>query len=95
MSQVYHLNARTNQHTRNIINKSKLTNIQLAKLYNLNVIPNANRSNIYRTLKAFNINNVPEEQKAKAKKFKGYEPAYLHINITYLPKFDKQNIIYL
>jgi len=34
------------------------------------IIPNANRSNVYRTLKAFDINRVPVEQKAKAKKFK-------------------------
>ena len=54
------------------------------------IIPHANRSNIYRTLKAFEINKVPEEQKAKAKKFKEYEPGYLHIDVTYLPKFEKQ-----
>jgi transposase-like protein len=56
----------------------------------VDVIPNANRSNIYRTLKAFDINRVPVEEKAKAKKFKEYEPGYLHIDVTYLPKFDKQ-----
>lgn len=53
----------------------------------IDVIPNANRSNIYRTLKAFDINRVPQEQKAKAKKFKEYEPGYLHIDVTYLPRF--------
>jgi transposase-like protein len=52
------------------------------------IVPNANRSNIYRTLKDFDINQVPQEQKAKAKKFKEYEPGYLHIDVTYLPKFD-------
>ncbi len=56
----------------------------------VDVIPNANRSNVYRTLRAFDINRVPVEQKAKAKKFKEYEPGYLHIDVTYLPKFDKQ-----
>ncbi len=56
----------------------------------VDIIPNANRSNIYRTLKAFDINRVPQEQKEKAKKFKEYEPGYLHIDVTYLPKFDKQ-----
>jgi len=145
MSQVYHSNARTNQHVREIIQKSNLTNVELAKSYNVNVktiskhrrrdflndkssrpnrihyalspldkelirvvrtltwmelddltdtmvdvIPNANRSNVYRTLKAFDINKVPEEQKAKAKKFKEYEPGYLHIDVTYLPKFEGQ-----
>lgn len=145
MSQVYHSNARTNQHIREIIQKSNLTNVELAVKYNVNiqtvskwknrdffedkssrpnninyvltylekelirvvrtltwmelddltdtiadVIPKANRSNIYRTLKAYEINIVPVEQKAKAKKFKEYEPGYLHIDVTYLPKFDNQ-----
>jgi len=145
MSQVYHSNARTNQHVREIIQKSDLTNVELAQRYNINVktvakhktrnftndkssrpnkihyalspldkeiirvvrtltwmelddltdtivdiIPHANRSNIYRTLKAFDISRVPQEQKEKAKKFKEYEPGYLHIDVTYLPKFDKQ-----
>ncbi len=145
MPQVYHSNARTNQHVREIIQQSNLTNVELANNYNVNVktiakhknrdflndkssrpkrihyaltplekelikvvrtmtwmelddladtivdiIPNANRSNVYRTLKAFDINRVPQEQKEKAKKFKEYEPGYLHIDVTYLPKFDKQ-----
>ncbi|MDQ7032940.1 MAG: integrase core domain-containing protein [Desulfonauticus sp.] len=145
MSQVYHSNARTNQHVREIIQNSDLTNVELAQKYNINVktvakhkarsftedkssrpntidyaltplekelirvvrtltwmelddltdtmmdtIPNANRSSVYRTLKEFEINKVPEEQKARAKKFKEYEPGYLHIDVTYLPKFEKQ-----
>jgi hypothetical protein len=145
MSQVYHSNARTNQHVREIIQDSNLTNVELAEKYSVNVktiskhrnrdftqdkssrpnkthyaltplekelikvvrtltwmelddltdtiadvIPNANRSNVYRTLKAFDINRVPQEQKEKAKKFKEYEPGYLHIDVTYLPKFDNQ-----
>ena len=51
-------------------------------------IPRANRSNIYRTLVAFDINRVPEEKKEKAKKFKEYEPGYLHIDVTYLPQLN-------
>jgi len=145
MSQVYHSNARTNQHVREIIQNSDLTNTELAAKYNVNVqtiskwrnrefiedkssrpdninyaltplekelirvvrtltwmelddltdtiadvIPTANRSNIYRTLKDFDISRVPVEQKAKAKKFKEYEPGYLHIDVTYLPKFEGQ-----
>jgi len=141
MSQVYHPNARTNQHLREMIQKSNLTNVELASKYNVNIqtiskwrnrnfiedkssrpytihyvltplekelirivrtltwmelddlvdtveemIPHANRSNIYRTLKSFDINKVPQEQKAKAKLFKGY----LHIDVTYLPKFAEQ-----
>ena len=122
MSQTYHSNARTNQHIREIIQKSNLTNVELANNYNLNIktiskwkdrdfiedkssrphnikttltslekelikvvrtmtwmelddlvdtmvdiIPNANRSNIYRTLKAFDINRVPTRTKRKSK----------------------------
>ncbi len=37
MSQVYHSNARTNQHVRCMIQESDLTNVELAKKYNLNV----------------------------------------------------------
>jgi len=51
-------------------------------------IPKANRSNVYRTLKAFDINRVPEEKKEQAKKFKEYEPGYLHVDVTYLPKLE-------
>lgn len=130
MSQVYHSNARTNSHIRTIIQKSNLSNIELAKKLSVNKktiskwknrsfttdksskphnikyalssldkelirvirtltwlelddlvdivkksIPRANRSNVYRTLKAFNINRAPLEQKAKTKKFKEQERA--------------------
>ncbi len=51
-------------------------------------IPKANRSNVYRTLRAFDITRVPEEKKEQAKKFKEYEPGYLHIDVTYLPKLE-------
>lgn len=37
MSQVYHSNARTNQHLRKIIQKSDLTNVDLASKYNVNI----------------------------------------------------------
>ena len=37
MSQVYDSNARTNQHIREIIQKSDLTNIELSQIYNINV----------------------------------------------------------
>ncbi|MFT7860911.1 MAG: integrase core domain-containing protein, partial [Sulfurimonas sp.] len=55
-------------------------------------IPKANRSNVYRTLRASRISQVPKEQKAKAKKCKEYFPFY----ITHVLKFDvectKENI---
>ena len=37
MSQIYHSNAKTNQHVREIIQKSDLTNVELAKKYNVNI----------------------------------------------------------
>jgi len=50
--------------------------------------PEAYRSAIYRTFVREKINKVPEKQKEKAKKFKEYDPGYLHIDVTYLPKID-------
>ena len=44
---------------------------------------------------AENLNKVPEEQKEKAKLFKEYEPGYLHIDVTYLPKFETKNYLYV
>jgi pyruvate dehydrogenase E1 component len=49
-------------------------------------MPNANRSDVYRTLVCFGINRVPQEKKQQASTFKEYEPGYLHIDVTYLPK---------
>ncbi|MBU1680900.1 MAG: DDE-type integrase/transposase/recombinase [Bacteroidetes bacterium] len=46
------------------------------------------RSSVYRTFCRNDINKVPQEKREKAKKFKEYEPGYLHIDVTYLPKFD-------
>ena len=46
------------------------------------------RSSIYRCFVKNGINKVPQEQKDKAKKFKAYQPGYLHIDVTYLPKFN-------
>jgi transposase InsO family protein len=143
MSQVYHSNAKLNQHSRKIIQNSELTNIELAQRFNINektvakwrnrdftedkisrpktihyalnplekrlielvrkttwmslddlvdtvstVIPNAKRSNVSRTLQSLGISRIPEEKRAEAKKFKEYEPGYLHIDVTYMPKFD-------
>lgn len=50
--------------------------------------PGITRSVVYRTFVHEKINKVPEKEKDKAKKFKEYEPGYLHIDVTYLPKFD-------
>ncbi len=145
MTQVYHSNAKTNQHQRNIIQNSFCSNVELARRFGINVktvakhknrnyledkssrpqtihyslneiqkevirvirtltwcslddlvdtvrssFKQANRSNVYRTLKAQGISAVPEEKKREAKKFKEYQPGYLHIDVTYLPKIDGQ-----
>jgi len=37
MSQVYHSNASTNQHVREIIQKSDLANVELANKYSINI----------------------------------------------------------
>lgn len=143
MPQGYHTNAKTNSHSREIIQQSELTNTELSERFEITektvskwrnrnysidkssrphtikrsltdlereiirvvrtltwqdlddlvdtllpTIPKANRSNVYRTLRAFDINKVPENKKEQAKKFKEYEPGYLHIDVTYLPKIE-------
>ena len=50
--------------------------------------PTKIRSAVYRTFVREGINKVPEKEKEKAKKFKEYDPGYLHIDVTYLPKID-------
>jgi len=52
------------------------------------VEPNKIRSAVYRTFVREGINKVPEKEKEKAKKFKEYDPGYLHIDVTYLPKIN-------
>ena len=57
---------------------------------NLLIINNAiSRSSVYRCFVKNNINKVPIAEKEKAKKFKAYEPGYLHFDVTYMPKFNK------
>lgn len=64
---------------------------------NLLVInPKISRSSVHRTLVRENINKIPEEKREQAKKFKEYEPGYLHIDVTYLPKFEgKKHYLYV
>ena len=57
---------------------------EIAQLLN----PLASRSAVYRTLLSAGLNKVPEKEREKAKKFKEYEPGYLHVDVTYLPKID-------
>jgi transposase-like protein len=50
--------------------------------------PEKIRSAVYRTFVREEINKVPEKEKEKAKKFKEYDPGFLHIDVTYLPKIN-------
>jgi len=50
--------------------------------------PEKIRSAVYRTFIRERINKVPEKEKEKAKKFKEYDPGFLHIDVTYLPKIN-------
>lgn len=50
--------------------------------------PSASRSAVYRPLLSAGLNKVPEKEREKAKKFKEYEPRYLHVDVTYRPKID-------
>ncbi|AFM02517.1 integrase family protein [Bernardetia litoralis DSM 6794] len=46
------------------------------------------RSSVYRCFVKEKINTIPTEKKQEAKKFKAYQPGYLHIDVTYLPKLE-------
>jgi transposase InsO family protein len=50
--------------------------------------PEKIRSAVYRTFVREGVNKVPQKEKDKAKKFKEYDPGYLHIDVTYLPKLN-------
>jgi transposase InsO family protein len=50
--------------------------------------PEKIRSAVYRTFVREEINQVPEKEKEKAKKFKEYDPGFLHVDVTYLPKIN-------
>ena len=50
--------------------------------------PKITRSSVYRTFCRNHVNQVPQPEREKTKKFKEYEPGYLHMDVTYLPKFE-------
>lgn len=52
--------------------------------------PEISRSSVYRTFKNEQVNAVPKEKRDIAKKFKEYEPGFIHIDVTYMPKFNGQ-----
>ncbi len=49
---------------------------------------NISRSSVYRLFVRHKVNVLPQEEKDKCKKFKEYEPGYLHIDVTYMPKIE-------
>ena len=49
----------------------------------LELNPKVSRNAVYRCLVRENLNKVPKEVREKAKKFKEYDPEYLHIDVTY------------
>ncbi|MDO5607383.1 MAG: IS481 family transposase [Capnocytophaga sp.] len=49
---------------------------------------NVTRSTVYRCLKRNNLSTKPKEQREKLKKFKEYEPGFIHLDVTYLPKIQ-------
>ncbi len=52
----------------------------------ISTVPNVSRSCVYRVL--HDLNKLPKEKREAAKKFKEYEPRFIHIDVTYLLKFD-------
>ena len=50
--------------------------------------PYSKRSAIYRLFVREGINKKPQQVRDKAKKFKEYEPGFIHIDVTYLPKIN-------
>jgi transposase-like protein len=52
--------------------------------------PLVSRSSVYRLFVRNSVNRIPQKEKDKAKKFKEYEPGFLHVDVTYLPQFNGQ-----
>lgn len=52
------------------------------------VLPNACRSNVYRTLQRHGINRLKEPEERTVGTFKEYPPGFLHIDLFYLPKLE-------
>lgn len=73
-----------------IVNIRRLSWVSLDEIWEtlLEVNNAISRSSVYRCLVSSQINKIPKEEREKAKKFKEYEPGYLHIDVTYLPKFN-------
>lgn len=53
-------------------------------------LPQLNRTNCYRVLTYLKLNKLSEKEKQKVRKFKKYQPGYLHLDVFYLPKINKK-----
>ena len=58
----------------------------------LELNPKVSRSSVYRCLKRKKLNIAPKDIKEKAMKFKEYDPGFLHIDVTYLPRIDGKKL---
>lgn len=54
------------------------------------IVPEAKETNVYRTFRRYKVNKRPKKEKEKRKRFKKYEPGFIHIDITYVPKLEKR-----
>jgi len=74
-----------------VVSARKATWLSVDEVHEMLLAQNENisRSSVYRCLVKNGINKVPVAEKEKAKKFKAYEPGFLHIDVTYMPKFNK------
>jgi len=59
-------------------------------------VPSLKRSNCYRILLHYKLNQLSEKEKREIKKFAKYPPGFLHIDCFYLPKVNgKRMYVYL
>ena len=80
----------------NVIEKALITSLRSSTWLALDEVWEAvlqqnskiTRSSVYRCFVKEKINKIPQEKKEIAKKFKEYKPGFLHIDVTYLPKFE-------
>lgn len=52
------------------------------------LIPNAGHSNVSRTLRRFGVNKAPVPTKEEHRNFKAYEPGFIHVDLSYLPRIE-------
>lgn len=73
-----------------IISIRKTTGFSLDEIWDTLLIADetVTRSSVYKCLRRNAINKAPETEKEKLKKFKEYEPGFLQVDVTYLPKIN-------